>query len=65
MDEYRSGEPKRAGWYDVLIDGEDDRLQWFVCVMNPKKRYWKDRDGNVIQKKDIKYIGEPSASYWG
>lgn len=62
MDEYKSGQPKKPGWYDVLRDGEDDRLQWFICMLNPKKRYWKDKDGNVVSG-DIKWCGEPEARY--
>lgn len=65
MDEWISGEPRQAGWYDVLIDDkEEDRLQWFVCVMNPRKKYWKDRNGTPIKDCDIKWTGRASASYW-
>ena len=65
MDEWKSGEPPAQGWYDVQVNGKDDRLQWWICVLNPRKRRWKDQDGNYIIGQEIKWTGQPSATYWG
>ena len=63
--EWNDGEPKQQGWYDVLIDGQDeDRLQWWICVMNPKKRHWKDLDGNYVDlDHKIQWTGNASTRY--
>lgn len=63
MDEYKSGQPPKPGWYDCLIDGEEeDRLQWWICVMNPKKRHWKNAKGEYMDAHDVKWFGNPSAN---
>ena len=62
---WKDGEPKSQGWYDCLIDGEyEDRLQWWICIMNPKKRHWKDRDGHYVDLSHrVQYTGDPSARF--
>lgn len=66
MPDWQKGEPRQAGWYDCRIDGEkEDRLQWWICLMNPKKRHWKDRDGKYMDGHTIEWIGEPTASIYG
>ena len=60
MDEYKAGTPSSPGWYDCLIDGEEeDRLQWWICVMNPKKRHWKNTAGEYMDAHDVKWAGKP------
>ena len=40
---YQKGEPPKQGYYYDCIDkdGNEVRLQWFVCSLNAKKRYYK------------------------
>ena len=65
MIEWKSGEPKQQGWYDCLIDGEEeDRLQWWICQLNPKKRHWKNALGDYVDiGHTIQYTGNASARY--
>ena len=62
---WSSGEPPCVGWYDCLIDGEEeDRLQWWICRMNPRKRHWKDINGNWIDvAHKVQWTGEASARF--
>lgn len=63
-EDWNSGEPRVCGWYDCIDeDGNELRLQWFQCLMNPRKRYWKDESGQKVVGK-IRWTGEPSASSW-
>lgn len=62
MEEYQSGEPPRPGWYDCLInDEEEDRLQWWVCVMNPRRKRWKDIRGQYVEG-NVKWAGKATAN---
>lgn len=63
MDEWQTGEPPKQGWYDCEVDGEEMTLQWFVCKINPRKRYWKTKDGRSVTG-TVKWFGEPSATVW-
>ncbi len=40
---FRKGEPPKQGYYYDCLDkdGNEVRLQWFVCQLNAKKRYYK------------------------
>lgn len=58
MNEWCTGDPPKVGWYDVLLDGEEDRLQWWVCMMNPRKRHWKNAMGEYMDGHDIRWTGE-------
>lgn len=64
--EWHKGEPPRQGWYDCLLDGEDIRLRWWICQMNPKKRHWIDEQGAYRELDgQVEWTGEPSASAFG
>lgn len=66
-DIWNEGEPPSEGWYDCLKDGEELRLQWWICKVNHKKRHWKNEQGgyeDVVGGK-IYWTGQPSASIWG
>ena len=60
---WQTGEPPAQGWYDCEVGGEEVTLQWWICKMNPRKRYWKTKDGRSVTG-EVKWIGEPSASVW-
>lgn len=60
---WQTGEPPKQGWYDCEVDGEEMTLQWWICKMNPRKRYWKTKDGRSVTG-TVKWFGEPSASVW-
>ena len=61
--EWNEGEPKRPGWYDCLIDDEyEDRLYWWICQINPRRRVWKDRAGNYMNQHKVKWTGRPEAN---
>lgn len=58
-------EPPKQGWYDCMLNGEEMRLQWWICQMNPKKRHWKDGTGAYRDfEGQVYWIGEPSVSMW-
>lgn len=52
--QYKSGTPDRKGWYHVLIDGEIEMtLYFFICELNPRKRYWCMEDGSQLMDADV------------
>ena len=52
--QYKPGTPDRKGHYQVLIDGElETTLYFFICELNPRKRYWVDADGSPLMDDDI------------
>lgn len=55
MDEWHRGQPNRKGWYDCRLDGEEMRLYFFICELNPRKRYWNDETGARIDDDDIEW----------
>lgn len=65
-EQWKTGEPPAQGWYDCrLKDGTEVRLRWWICVMNPKKRYWKDTQGTTRGfSYDIEWCGDPGVSAW-
>lgn len=64
MDEeiYFDGFPQQQGWYDVKIDGKDDRLRHWVCSISGRHE-WMDRASNYVRGKDIKWCGTASVYY--
>lgn len=55
--QYKSGTPDRKGWYKVLIDGEIEMtLYFFICELNPRKRYWVMPDGSQLSMDEVKYL---------
>lgn len=60
MDEeiYYDGWPKLQGWYDVLVDGEPDRLRHWICQMSMRHE-WIDIKGEYIRNKVVTWTGEP------
>lgn len=53
--EWHTGKPNKKGWYDCRLDGEPMRLYFFICEMNPKKRYWNDETGSRIDDDEIQW----------
>ena len=43
-DEYRDGYPRKNGWYDVLVDGQETRLHYYHCDMR-NDDVWEDEHG--------------------
>ena len=54
--EYHEGFPKDVGWYDVLIDGAEDRLLHRYCHID-NRHEWKDINGIRIDSK-VLWSGE-------
>ena len=52
MDEqqWKKGFPNKKGWYRCRIDGEEMTLYLFVCELNPKKKYWVDKNQNRMDE---------------
>ena len=63
-DEWKTGWPNQQGWFDVLVDGELDRLRHWVCIMNGRHE-WIDVDGAYIRDQEVQWTGKASASYYG
>lgn len=55
---YFDGFPKKQGWYDVLLDGEPERLRHWVCQMSGRHE-WIDIDGQYIRGREVLWTGEP------
>ena len=47
--EWHKGLPNKKGWYRCRIDGEETRLYFFICELSPKKRYWNDAQGRMVE----------------
>lgn len=61
QDEYRTGYPDKPGWYDVRVDGREDRLLFRYChTCNIWE--WKDING-VRVTGQVEYIPESFAIY--
>jgi len=54
---YNNGFPSQPGWYDVLIDGIEDRLVFRICH-SCNRLEWRDINGNTIEPERVKWIGE-------
>lgn len=54
-DKWRMGQPNRKGWYQCRLDGEEIRLYFFICELNPKKRYWHDTQGRRVDE-DVEWL---------
>ena len=54
--EYFEGYPKEVGWFDVLVDGVEDRLLHRYCHME-NRHEWKDING-VRREGHILWCGE-------
>ena len=56
---YRTGYPEKPGWYDVLVDGEPERLRHWMCRISGKS-HWLDLDGKYIDAlHEVTWTGEP------
>lgn len=63
--EWNDGEPPEQGWYDCLQNGEEKRLQWWICKTNPRKRHWKNTLGHYVEfDGPVCWTGKASASMW-
>lgn len=55
---YYDGYPDAPGWYDVLVDGEPDRLRNWRCQISGK-HHWLDLNGKYIDAlHEVKWTGE-------
>lgn len=58
--EYKPGFPELPGWYDVLVDGEPDRLRFWRCRLSGRG-HWIDLDGKYIEAlHTVTWTGEPT-----
>lgn len=58
-EQYKEGYPNQQGWFDVLVDGEPERLRHWVCQLSGRHE-WIDISGQYIRGREILWIGEPS-----
>lgn len=58
MDGWHKGRPSKKGWYRCRLDGEEMRLYYFICELNPRKQYWNDETGSRIDDEDIEWHEE-------
>lgn len=55
---YYDDYPDAPGWYDVLVDGEPDRLRNWRCQISGK-HHWLDLNGKYIDAlHEVKWTGE-------
>lgn len=57
--EYKEGYPKEVGWFDVLVDGTEDRLLHRYCHID-NRHEWKDING-IRREGNILWCGEAGA----
>lgn len=55
MEKWHKGQPDKKGWYNCRLDGEEMRLYFFICELNPRKRYWNDETGARIDDDEIEW----------
>ena len=63
MDEievYYDGFPKEVGWYDVIVDGIEERLLHRYCYIENRHK-WQDINGCEV-KGNVKWTGDVSAT---
>lgn len=60
---YHDGWPPQQGWYDVLVDGEEDRLRHWMCMMSGRHE-WVDDAGQYVRGV-VRWTGEASRSLYG
>lgn len=63
-EEWKAGWPESQGWFDVTIDGEQDRLRHWICSMSGRHE-WVDVDGLYIRDHEVRWTGEAGLSYYG
>lgn len=57
---YNEGYPEEPGWYDVLVDGEPDRLRNWRCQLSGR-HHWLDINGKYLDAlHSITWTGGPS-----
>ncbi len=57
--DYKDGFPKQPGWYDVQVDGVDDRLVFRICHQCNRLE-WRDIMGNRVEESRVRWCGEAS-----
>lgn len=63
--EWNEGEPPAEGWYDCMQNGEELRLQWWICKTNHRKKHWKNNLGHYVEVDGkVYWTGKPSATMW-
>lgn len=58
IEEYNEGFPQEVGWYDVIVDGAEDRLLHRFCHQE-NRHEWKDINGIRVEG-NVKWTGEAS-----
>lgn len=57
LQSFKSGDPKKKGYYKCLVDDEEIMdLYFFICELNPRKRYWVMSDGSQLSMDEVKYL---------
>ncbi len=46
-EEYKSGSPKKTGWYDCMYDGEPIKLKSYFCTRKGMWQ-WISKDGYIL-----------------
>ena len=59
--EYKEGYPEEIGWFDVLVNGREERLLHRVCHQD-NRHEWKDINGNRIDESTVKWTGEATVT---
>lgn len=57
--DWKSGWPKKQGWYSCLVDGEEKNLRHFICEMS-NRHEWVRPDGSY-EYADVQYLDETPA----
>lgn len=59
-EEYHSGYPSEIGWYDVLVNGREERLLHRICHQD-NRHEWKDIHGIRIDD-EVLWTGEATVT---
>lgn len=55
---YQDGWPFLPGWYDVLVDGQPERLRYWFSEETGQHE-WRDFQGNRIRNAEVLWTGWP------
>lgn len=59
---YHEGWPPEQAWYDVIVDGQEDRLRHWICKLSGRHE-WIDVNGQYIRGSEVRWCGEGELSY--
>lgn len=60
---WHEGWPPQQGWYDCLVDGEEMRMRYWICIMK-RRPEWVYPNGDYERNLKVLWTGSASATEW-